>query len=111
VGEVVNEVRESFDYYYAQIYLLDETGENLVLTGGTGEPGALMVAHGHSLQLGRGLVGRAAESNQPVLVSDTSQNPEWLPNVLLPDTKAEAAVPISVGDKVLGVLDVQHRID
>jgi putative methionine-R-sulfoxide reductase with GAF domain len=110
VNEVVNEVRTAFDYYYAQIYLLDKAGENAVLAGGTGEAGAKMVARGHLIPVGRGLVGRAAESNEPILVSDTSQDPNWLPNELLPETKAEAAIPISVGNQVLGVLDVQHSL-
>jgi len=110
VNEVVNEVRIAFDYYYAQIYLLDEAGENTILAGGTGEAGAKMMARGHSIPVGRGLVGRAAESNEPILVSDTSQDPNWLPNELLPETKAEAAIPISVGNQVLGVLDVQHSL-
>ena len=48
VSEVVNEVRDAFEYYYAQIYMLDETGEHLVIAGGTGEAGASMVASGHS---------------------------------------------------------------
>jgi nitrate/nitrite-specific signal transduction histidine kinase len=110
VGEVVNEVRNAFDYYYAQIYLLDEAGENLVIAGGTGEAGASMLASKHSLPKGRGLVGRAAGTNNSVLVPDVSLEEGWLPNELLPETKTEAAIPISVGSQVLGVLDVQHNL-
>ena len=55
-------------------------------------------------------MGRAAETNEPVLVSNTTLDAEWLPNALLPETRSEVAIPISIGDKVLGVLDVQHNI-
>ena len=110
ISEVVNEVRNAFDYYYAQIYLLDEAGENLVVAGGTGQAGASMLARKHSIRKGRGLVGRTADANASVLVPDVSQEEGWLPNELLPETKAETSIPISVGNQVLGVLDVQHNI-
>ena len=107
---VVQQVQQTFHYYHAHIYLWDEASQKLVVAGGTGKAGAQMLNTGHALSLGQGLVGRAAATNEAILVADVSQEEGWLPNPLLPETVAETAVPISIGDQVLGVLDVQHNV-
>lgn len=107
---VVEEVRQTFNFYHVHIYLFDESKKNLIMVGGTGQIGDLLLSRNHQIPARQGLVGRAAETNQAVIVNDTSADLNWLPNPLLPDTKSEAAVPLAIGDNVLGVLDVQQNI-
>jgi putative methionine-R-sulfoxide reductase with GAF domain len=110
--EVVNVSKERFGLYHAHIYLLDESEENLVLSSGAGEPGRQMVAQGRSIPLAqeKSLVARAARERQGVTVNDVTQEPDFLPNPLLPDTRSELAVPMMVGEKVIGVFDVQSDV-
>ncbi|MGQ9889683.1 MAG: GAF domain-containing protein [Aggregatilineales bacterium] len=108
---VVDLTKTSFGLYHAHIYLLDEAGENLVLAAGAGDIGRQMVAKGHSIPLNRehSLVARAARTRQGVISNDATQEPDFLPNPLLPETRAEMAIPMIVGNDLIGVLDVQSQ--
>ena len=108
--EVVDLTKERFNLYHSHIYLLDEKGENLILTAGAGEPGRIMAAEKRSISLGQqSLVARAAREQKGVIVNDVTLAPDFLPNPLLPDTRSELAVPMIVGGKVIGVFDVQSN--
>lgn len=106
---VVHTVQQRFGFYHAQIYTLEQ--DHLVLQEGTSEVGRQLKASGHhiSLAVSQSVVARVATSGKALLIRDVAQEPDWLANPMLPDTKSEIAVPIKWGDKVLGVLDVQSR--
>ncbi|NJN93158.1 MAG: GAF domain-containing protein [Anaerolineales bacterium] len=111
LAEVVNRIKNSFDYYHTHIYLLDDKNENLVVAEGTGEAGAAMKAKGHHIRLNAptSLVARAARTGEIVRVDNVREAKDWLPNPLLPDTYSEMAVPVILEGKVVGVLDVQQN--
>ncbi len=110
LNELVNQVKDRFDYYHAHVYIIDEEQQNLVMTAGAGEAGAAMKAKGHRIALDApaSLVARAARSGEIVTVDNVREAEDWLPNPLLPDTYSEMAVPIMVEGQVVGVLDVQE---
>ena len=110
LAEMVELVKERFDYYHAHVYIIDEATQRLIMTAGAGQAGAEMKAAGHSIALAAptSLVARAARTSQVVRVDNVRLAEDWLPNRLLPDTYAEMAVPIVLEGQVVGVLDVQE---
>lgn len=107
--QVVELTKERFNLYHAHIYLLDSLSQELVLAAGAGEPGRQMVAFGHTIDLSLrdSIVARTGRDRQPQVVNDVASTPGFLPNALLPNTKSEMGVPMVIGDRLIGVLDVQ----
>ena len=103
------QIQEKLDLYHVQIYLFDNETDQLRLAASTGAAGQTLLEQGHMVALGRGLVGYTAVSGEPTLVQDVQQNPNWLRNPLLPDTRAEAVFPIIFENELLGVLDMQDN--
>jgi len=104
----VNFIRERFDFYHASIFLHDIPGEFAMIREATGEAGAQMKRAGYKIGVGsKSIVGFVSGRGEQLIVNDTSKDATYYANPLLPDTRAEAAIPLKVGDRILGVLDIQ----
>ncbi len=110
-SRTVNLVSERFGYYHAAIFIVEETGFNVVLREATGEVGAEMKARGHRLPVNdKSVVGRVALRGAPVVVNNTAVDSTFRPNPLLPDTHAETGIPLRVSNRIIGALDIQSTI-
>jgi PAS domain S-box-containing protein len=106
--KAVELVRERFGFYHVSVFLIDTIGQNAVLRESTGDAGRQMKATGHKLAVGsRSIVGQTTQQGQAVIVRDVHDDPTHFPNPLLPETRAEMAIPMKIGERVLGALDVQ----
>ncbi|HJR81162.1 MAG TPA: GAF domain-containing protein [Anaerolineales bacterium] len=106
----VNLVSERFGFYYAAIYTIDESGFHAVLREATGAAGEKMKAQKYMVSVGaQTIVGKVTLTGDPKLVNDVSTEPLYQPNPLLLDTQSEVAVPLRVGSRIVGVIDIQSR--
>lgn len=110
LNRAVSLVRERFGFYHSGIFLVDEAGEFAVLQAATGEAGRILLERNHKLKIGEvGMVGNVAHSGQPRIASDVGADATYFRNPLLPDTHSEMSLPLKVGTKVIGVLDIQSQ--
>jgi PAS domain S-box-containing protein len=105
--EVTRSVQESFNYYNVALGLLDVEHYEVVVQAVAG--GFEHTAPGEYRQpLFEGIVGFVVGTGNSWLANDVSKDPHYakgfLGEVL---TKSELCVPMKLGDKVIGVLDVQ----
>ena len=105
--QTVSMIQETFDHYHVGIGLLD--GDDVVYKSGAGaqsdnpqfefDPARLKVGS-------QGLTGWVAESGEPLLVRDVSQEPRYVALRHL-NTRSELTIPIRAKGEVIGVLDLQ----
>lgn len=108
--KAVELIRSRFDFYHAAVFLKDLPGESVVIREATGDAGLHMKRSGHKLTVGsKSVVGSVAGKGEPLIVNDTARDVTFYVNPLLPETRAEAAIPLRVGDRIVGVLDVQSK--
>ncbi len=97
-----------FDFYHVSLYLLDESGEWAVVAASSGQEGRQMVAQSYRLRVGGdSLVGWVCSRSQARIALDIGADAVNFDNPLLPDTRSQLVMPLMVGDRLLGALDVQ----
>ncbi len=108
LNRAVNLVSEALNLYHAGIFLVDDTGEWAVLVAANSEGGRRMIARGHRLGVGKqGIVGWVTATGQSRIALDVGADAVYFDNPDLPDTRSEIALPLKMGDRVIGALDVQ----
>jgi GAF domain-containing protein/HAMP domain-containing protein len=101
-------IQDRFNFYHASVFLIDPSGEYAYVQESTGKAGRKMKTEGHRLKIGsQSVIGYVTQNKLPLVVNDVTQDPTHKFNPLLPDTRAELGLPILLGDRLLGALDVQ----
>ena len=105
---VAAEISTRYGYYHVGIFFLDPEKQFAVLQATNSEGGRRMLARHHRLRVGEvGIVGYAAGTGQARIALDVGKDAVFFDNPDLPDTRSEIALPLKVGQEVIGVLDVQ----
>lgn len=105
---VIDLFPEQFGYYYAAVYLLDSTERWAELKHATGDAGRVLKQNHHRLEVtGKSMVGSAIRERNARIAQSTATEKQRFENPLLPYTRSEIALPLTVGNRVIGALNVQ----
>ena len=64
------------------------------------------VTRERSVELGRGIIGTAAQQREPILSPDVRKDSRYL--AVNPETRSELSVPLIYKGEVIGVIDLEH---
>ncbi|NWG16137.1 MAG: GAF domain-containing protein [Chloroflexi bacterium] len=112
VNRIIELICSEYGFYHAQVFLLDDIGLNAVLVYSRGLIGQRLLEQKLVIPVGHpSVVGMVAHTGTAVIVNDLNARHTESPiyERLLPDTKAQMALPLMIGNRIIGVLDI-HSI-
>lgn len=102
--EVADVIRASYGYDHVQLFHWNEQDQVLKLaTPGRGRMRALIPL------AEAGMLAEALKRNAPIFVPDTYRSHRFPPDPEWPDTHSRVVLPIRLGERVLGLLDLHSR--
>jgi diguanylate cyclase (GGDEF)-like protein len=101
--EIVGHIQKNFRFDHIGIGIFDYVRKDIEIKA---EAGLTAKALGTRIPLGVGILGRVARTGESALVQTTRE--ENLQGVL-PDSRAVLCIPITYGETLLGVLNVESR--
>lgn len=108
LNTITQDVSERFGFYHVGVFLLDNNKEYASLQSANSEGGRKMLARGHRLKVGaQGIVGFVTLRGEPRIALNVGQDAVFFNNPDLPNTRSELALPLKIGETILGALDLQ----
>jgi len=108
--QVTDVISREFGFYHVGVFLLDNRKEYAVLSAANSPGGQRMLERNHRLKVGEtGIVGFAAGTGKARIALDTGVDATFFNNPDLPETRSEIALPLRIGENVIGVIDVQSK--
>lgn len=106
--EVVDLIRDRFDFYHVQVFVVNDERTHARLVASTGVVGRELLSRRHQLAIGsQSIIGQVTANGASQIALDTDTSAVHRRNELLPDTRSEMALPMRIGERVIGALDVQ----
>lgn len=100
-------IAQAFRYDMVGINLLDPLDDRKLYQAAAYPP-ALALPRSFRVPLGRGMTGWVAAHGRPLLANDVSREPRYLPGPGR-ETRSELDVPLKVGRRTIGVLNVESE--
>lgn len=108
--QITGLIYQTLGHDHIQLLLIDDARGTVDLVHASGPAGQRLLREGFSEQVGgKGIIGWVAGSGQIWISNDTATDPHFQPHRFLPDTGAEIALPLKIGERIIGVLDIQSE--
>jgi GAF domain-containing protein len=106
----VDLLQQRFGFYHVAIYLVEPGSNTAFIREASGEIGEALKQTRRRFETGsRTVVGFATGSGEFYVAHDTETDPYFKESNLLPESRSELAVPLKIGERVIGALDVHDR--
>jgi signal transduction histidine kinase/DNA-binding response OmpR family regulator len=108
LNRIVNQIRDRFNFYHVAIFLLDASRTYAHIQEATGNAGAEWKRNKLRIEVGSDtVVGMTTKTGETSIINDVTGNKRFTPDPLLPNTLSEICLPLKIGDRVTGALDIQ----